>query len=239
MNTQYDPFGRPVRPEPELYDDPSPNALSLAALVCGVLAILSFCVGGAIIPAALGVLFALLSRKKRMCGQAKIGFFLSLGALAVYVLALLFLVGTLAITGILGPVTEKALQTDFTDPDSVAEFQEETYRLLDSLLERYSRFLPEEYVKQPAAEKPQAAVEENSAHSAFVTLGSRPGRRLPSAPGLSPLSGSECRSPATAHFAGSSFRAIKPARSRDIHFSGEKQIGAAGSKPRQHLPEYK
>ncbi|MGX8728772.1 MAG: hypothetical protein ACSW75_04295, partial [Lachnospiraceae bacterium] len=73
MNTQYDQFGRPLWPEPELYDDPSPNAFSLAALVCGILALLSICIGGAIIPAALGILFALLSRKTRMCGQAKIG----------------------------------------------------------------------------------------------------------------------------------------------------------------------
>ena len=181
METRYDQFGRPVWPEPELYDDPAPNALSLAALVCGVLAILSFCVGGAIIPAALGVLFALLSRKKRMCGQAKIGFFLSLGSLAIYVLALLFLIGTLAVTGILGPVTEKALKTDFTDPDSVAEFQEETYRLLDSLLERYSRFMPGEYAKEPAAEKPQAPVPEGSVRAASAIPASRSVNRDPEA----------------------------------------------------------
>ena len=153
MNTQYDQFGRPLWPEPELYDDPSPNAFSLAALVCGILALLSICIGGAIIPAALGILFALLSRKTRMCGQAKIGFFMSIGSLALYVLALLFLIGTLALTGILGPLTEKALKTDFTDPASVTEFQEETYRLLDSLMERYSKFLPEETTHTPTKEQ--------------------------------------------------------------------------------------
>ncbi|MGX8703171.1 MAG: hypothetical protein ACSW8H_01830, partial [bacterium] len=153
MNTQYDQFGRPLWPEPELYDDPSPNAFSLAALVCGILALLSICIGGAIIPAALGILFALLSRKTRMCGQAKIGFFMSIGSLALYVLALLFLIGTLALTGILGPLTEKALKTDFTDPASVSEFQEETYRLLDSLMERYSKFLPEETTQAPTKEQ--------------------------------------------------------------------------------------
>lgn len=144
MNTQFDQFGRPVWPRPELYDDPSPNALSLAALICGILSLLTICVGGAIIPAALGILLALLSRKTRMCGQAKIGFFMSIGSLGLYVLALLLLIGSLALTGVLGPITEKALQTDFTDAASVAEFQEETLRLLDSLMERYSAFLPEE-----------------------------------------------------------------------------------------------
>lgn len=152
MNTQYDQFGRPIWSEPELYDDPSPNAFSLAALVCGILSLLSICVGGAIIPAALGILFALLSRKTRMCGQAKIGFFMSIGSLALYVLALLFLIGTLALTGILGPLTEKALNTDFTDPASVSEFQEETNRLLDSLMEKYSKFLPEETAQTSSSE---------------------------------------------------------------------------------------
>ena len=168
MNTQYDQFGRPIWPEPELYDDPSPNAFSLAALVCGILAILSICVGGAIIPAALGILFALLSRKTRMCGQAKVGFFLSIGSMALYVLALLFLIGTLALTGILGPLTEKALNTDFTDPSSVAEFQEETYRLLDSLMERYSKFLPEEAAQNPTKE--QAVIPRSEAKNLFYRV---------------------------------------------------------------------
>ena len=160
MNTQYDQFGRPIWPEPELYDDPSPSALSLAALICGILSLLSICVGGAIIPAALGILFALLSRKTRMCGQAKIGFFMSLGSLLLYALAILLLVGTLTVTGLLGPITEKALKTDFTDPASVAEFQEETLRLLDSLMERYSKFLPEETPQNPAAADRQMPVSE-------------------------------------------------------------------------------
>lgn len=134
MNTNYDQFGRPLYAEPDLYDDPSPNGLSIAALICGIVSLLTLCIGGAIIPAALGILLALLSRKRRMCTQAKIGFFMSIGSLALYAVVILLVTFTLSITGILGPLVEKALSTDFSDPQAVQTFQEETMRLLEERL---------------------------------------------------------------------------------------------------------
>lgn len=136
MNTIYDQYGRPLNEEPELYEYPTPNALSLAAMICGILSIPLVCLGGAFIPAALGLLFALLSRKTRMCGQAKVGLVTSIVSLSIYVLALLASVVTLSLMGVLGPLTEKALSTDFTDPASVEQFQEELGTLLDEKLGR-------------------------------------------------------------------------------------------------------
>ena len=61
-----------------------PNGLSLTALIVGICSLVFVCCGGGVVLGALGIILALLSRgASTMNTQAKVGFGLSIGALAL------------------------------------------------------------------------------------------------------------------------------------------------------------
>lgn len=67
------------------------NGMDVAAMVLGIVSIPTICCSGLGIPvAAVGIIFALLSRRgRRMSPQAKVGFGLSLGSIIVTFLMLI------------------------------------------------------------------------------------------------------------------------------------------------------
>lgn len=73
---------------------PEKNGMALASLVMGILSLICCCCGYAGIGfGALGIIFALLSRKEEpMCGQAKTGLILSIIGLSITVLVIIVVI---------------------------------------------------------------------------------------------------------------------------------------------------
>lgn len=122
-------------PIPEEYES---NPMSRTAFTCGVISVI--CVflsvlfpGASFVVGALGILFALLSKRKKLCRQAKTAIVMcSVGMVSF---AIMFLISTalLVSTGTWDFMMEKIRGMDVNDPNAAAELQQE---ILDELVNR-------------------------------------------------------------------------------------------------------
>ncbi len=123
-------------PIPEEYQS---NAMSQAAFTCGIVSIVAIFfsfifVGGSFIVGAMGILFALLSRKNKFNRQAKTAMGMCVTGMAVFVLMFAISFGFIWSTGLWGMIMEKAAQVDPNDPTSVTVMQQE---IMEELMKRY------------------------------------------------------------------------------------------------------
>lgn len=105
------------------------------ALICGIAALFTLLLGGTPLFAGLGIMFALLSRKQVMDKSAKIALIISSISLAIYTLVIAVSMAVLVKTGVFSSMMEKANSLDLSDPNAIAEFEQEmTNELYESLI---------------------------------------------------------------------------------------------------------
>ncbi len=97
--------------------------MATLALVCGIVSVMTFLFGIGIIFAALGITFALLSRKQYLSRRAKQGIVFSGVSLGLFTATMLFIVVTLQSIGMFDVLREAYDQVDLSDAASVAEFE--------------------------------------------------------------------------------------------------------------------
>lgn len=124
----------------EEYGYNKPNAMSAAALILGIAACVSICFYSAIPVGALGIIFALLSRREKMNTQARIGFGLSVSAIVIFAAVVSTALYILVSTGVWNSMMKKAASLDLSDPNAVAELQGE---FQDELLAKLTGKSPE------------------------------------------------------------------------------------------------
>ncbi len=122
-------------PVPEEYRS---TGMSKAAMVCGVVSLLSVLFGSSVFFGALGLTFAFLSRGRKMSRQARTGAILSgvgIGAFGVMLAVSLYL---LVSTGVWDYMIAEISRTNPGDPQAVTEIQENVLqKLRESLLAEY------------------------------------------------------------------------------------------------------
>lgn len=106
---------------------PTTNSMAVASMVVGIASIVSLCCGGFGIPlGALGIIFALLSRRQRhMDTQAKVGLGLSIGSLALTFLFVILCVVFLVSSGIITQMIRIMQKYDLSTESGIEEFMEE------------------------------------------------------------------------------------------------------------------
>ena len=109
------------------YHPSAANGVSVASLVLGIASIVSLCCGGFGIPiGALGIIFALLSRRGRhMNTQAKVGMGLSIGSLALTAIFLIVCVVFAFSSGIMSDMLNIMKNYDISTESGLEEFMEE------------------------------------------------------------------------------------------------------------------
>lgn len=110
------------------------NGMSKAAFVCGILSIITIYFGFSLFFGALGVLFALLSRRERMGRQAKIALVMSGAGILAFVVSFAVTLSMLISSGIMGRMMERVRTMDLSDPEAVTILEQE---LLDEILGSY------------------------------------------------------------------------------------------------------
>ena len=128
-------------PVPEQYRS---TGMSKAALACGVASLLSIIFGASLFFGAFGLLFAFLSRERKMSRQARTGAILSsIGAGAFIAMAAVSLY-LLVSTGVWDYMITSVSQMNPGDPGALAEIQE-------NVLEKVQQALIEKYYGKEAA----------------------------------------------------------------------------------------
>ncbi len=111
------------------------NGMSKAAFFCGLLSLFTIFFGFSWFFGALGILFALLSRRKKLGRQARIALWMSGIGLGAFLIAVVSSVSLLVRLGIWDSMMQKIDHLDPNDPAAVLEMREE---LLDELLRKYN-----------------------------------------------------------------------------------------------------
>lgn len=130
---------QPDRPDP-VPQKPPVDQMAIASLVCGIASIVMVCCGGSTVLGAMGIIFALLSRKKKMEPQAKAGLLLSASGLVLYGIMLAMMLSMLYSTGTLAKIYSQSEKIDLGDPASVQEF---VYEFQDDITQMYQNLLKE------------------------------------------------------------------------------------------------
>ncbi len=102
-----------------------PDAMSSAALALGIGACVSICFYGSIPIGALGIIMALLSKKEKMSPPARAGLILSIVGMAIFTCIIAVIITILTVSGVWGSMLQKIETADLSDPNVVAELQEE------------------------------------------------------------------------------------------------------------------
>lgn len=118
-------------PIPEEY---TMNGMSKAAFLCGILSLVTIVFGFSIFFGAFGILFALLSRKKKFGRQARIALWMNGIGVAAFVLTVVLAFYTLISSGIWDTMMKKIRGMDMNDPNAAAVIEQE---LLDEILNKY------------------------------------------------------------------------------------------------------
>ncbi|MDO4619651.1 MAG: DUF4190 domain-containing protein [Lachnospiraceae bacterium] len=130
-------FGRVKDPDygpvPEEY---SSNGMSRASMICGIISVVTMFFGGTFVFGILGILFALLSRKKKFSRQARFGLGLSAGTLAIFAVMMTMTVSMLVSNGSWKRIVRAAGQVDLSNAESVSAFEMLVY---NELLRGYNR----------------------------------------------------------------------------------------------------
>lgn len=106
---------------------PTPNGMSVASMILGIVSLVLLCCGGVGIPVgALGIMFALLSRRGRhMNTQAKIGFGLSIGGICTSILVLVISFVTFISSGQMTHLMEMIPNYNLETPSGMEDFMED------------------------------------------------------------------------------------------------------------------
>ncbi len=131
-------FKHPQYPEPlgpgGLPESLQSNGMARAAAICGVLSLVGLFFNASVFFGALGILFALLSRHKRFCNQAKAGLIMSISGIGIFLAMLAVSISILASAGLLKKYTDRVVHIDPNDPTAVTDIEED---LLNDLLKAY------------------------------------------------------------------------------------------------------
>lgn len=128
--------GRPGDPDygpvPEEFRS---NGMSKAAFICGILALASLLLNlfGGVFFGALGILFALLSRKQKMSRQAKAGAVMAGAAVVIFSVLVAVSFYALISTGVWNTMIREIREMDPNDPDAVGKVQRD---ILEELQEK-------------------------------------------------------------------------------------------------------
>ncbi len=114
-------------PVPEEYRS---TGMSKASLACGIISVFSILFGTSVIFGGFGLLFALLSRRKKFSKQARTGAILSTIGIVIFGIMLAIAVTTLVSTGVWDHMMTQIREMDPDDPDAVARIQQ---NVLDEL----------------------------------------------------------------------------------------------------------
>lgn len=107
----------------EQITEPS-NTMAVLALGCGIVSVMTFLFGIGIIFAALGITFALLSRREHLSRRALQGLVFSGVSLGLFTASMLFITVTLQQIGMLDVMKDAYETVDFSDASSVAAFED-------------------------------------------------------------------------------------------------------------------
>ena len=118
-------------PIPEEY---SMNGMSKAAFACGILSIVTVFFGFSLFFGALGVIFALLSRKTKFGRQSRIALWMSSAGIFAFFFSLIITIHMLVSSGIWGRMVERIRNMDPNDPNAAAVLEEQ---LLEEILGTY------------------------------------------------------------------------------------------------------
>lgn len=128
-NNQYLP--EPVS-EPPVQD--APNGMSRAALVCGILSLLGLFFNAAIFFGAFAILFALLSRTKRMSRQAKAGVRMAAVSIGISALILITSLAVLISSGLVKKYAKRISEVNPNDPAAVSNLEND---LINDLAKKF------------------------------------------------------------------------------------------------------
>ena len=113
----------PRRFDPEIRRNHEPNGMARAALLCGICSLLGIIFGISIFLGGLGVIFALLSRRRKLCPMASVALALNAAGIILSAAIIAVSAATLVSTGVWDYAVKEAQVTDFSDTDSVSEFE--------------------------------------------------------------------------------------------------------------------
>ena len=114
----------PPTPEPQM---PTSNGMAIASLTLGIASIILLCCGGGGFPAgALGIVFALLSRRNRkMHTQAKVGLGLSIGGITLSILSVILSFVIVFASGTFTDMINMMNRHDLTTQSGLEDFLED------------------------------------------------------------------------------------------------------------------
>lgn len=129
----------PDRQETDLMDiqhrdyhrDGQPNFMSHLALLCGIVALIGIFFNLSLPLGALTVIFALLSRDKKLSREAKHGLAMGLTGIAVTAITILVSVAVLVSSGLFGKYVKKIRNIDPSNPNAVAQIQNDLVKDLE------------------------------------------------------------------------------------------------------------
>ena len=110
------------------------NGMSKAAFFCGLTSLFTIFFGFSWFFGALAILFALLSRGKKLGRQARIGLWTGIAGLGAFVIAFTLSIIMLVSSGLWDKMIEKMRRLDLSDPAAVETLQTE---MLDEILKTY------------------------------------------------------------------------------------------------------
>jgi ABC-type lipoprotein release transport system permease subunit len=112
---------------PDLPEEPSypgsPNRMSQAAFVCGILSLVGIFFNASIFFGAFAILFALLSRRKRFSRQAKAAVRMAAVGISLAALAVIISIVVLISSGLLGKYTKRIANINPDDPAAVTKIE--------------------------------------------------------------------------------------------------------------------
>lgn len=124
----------PDRFDPEIRRNHEPNGMARAALICGICSLLGIIFGTSIFLGGLGLIFALLSRRRRLSPMASVAIALNAAGIILSAAVIAVSAVTLVSTGVWDYAVKEAQVTDFSDADSVSEFETNVEKRLYSAL---------------------------------------------------------------------------------------------------------
>lgn len=129
----------PDRQETDLMDiqhrnyhgDGQPNFMSHLALLCGIVALIGIFFNLSLPLGALTVIFALLSRDKKLSREAKHGLVMGLTGIAVTAITILVSVAVLVSSGLFGKYVKKIRNIDPSNPNAITQIQNDLVKDLE------------------------------------------------------------------------------------------------------------
>lgn len=129
----------PDRQETDLMDiqnrdyhrDGQPNFMSHLAFLCGIIALIGIFFNLSLPLGALAVIFALLSRDKKLSREAKHGLVMGLTGIAVTAITILVSVAVLVSSGLFGKYVKKIRDIDPSNPNAITQIQNDLVKDLE------------------------------------------------------------------------------------------------------------